>query len=124
MKKKILYISTIILPILSFAQKPPPFSNSVFKDWVGYVVDIVNLLIPILWGGAFIVFFWGLSKFVIGANNEAEVKKGKEYMMWGILALFVMVTMRSILNLASTDLGLGGIKDTGGVPLLPTGQSQ
>ena len=120
MKNKIFVLSIIFLPSLTLAAgfSLVEGTASNFKDAIMYILGIVYMIIPILISVAFIVFFWGLSKFVIGANNDQEVKKGKEFMLWGILALFILVSIRSILGLLAGDLEIGDGKT---YPLLPTG---
>ena len=90
-----------------------------FLGVVNYILSIINLLNPILFTLAFLVFFWGLSKFILSSGNAAEVEKGKTYMIWGVLVLFVLLSFMSILNLVSNDLDLGGTS-FGNQPLLKT----
>ena len=93
-------------------------AESSFSGIVDYALSILNVLIPILFSAAFIVFFWGLSKFILnGSGNQAELKKGKDYMMWGILALFILLTFRTIISLIATEFELGDGKT---IPQLPS----
>lgn len=116
MKKSIVLLSIVSIPNLLFAIDFT-MKGSSFKGVILYVVSIINVVIPILVSVAFIVFFWGLSKFVIGADNDAEVKKGKEFMLWGILALFILISIRTILGLLSNEFEFGSKVQT---PFLPT----
>ncbi len=110
-------------------------SSSTFKDLVFYIISLINILIPILFAGAFIVFFWGLSKFILNSANEKELANGKNYMLWGIIVLFILLSFRSIISLVVTDfdvpgnaksipqLGEGGTSsDSGYNPKIPNGQ--
>lgn len=118
MKKSILFFTFIFLPTLVLAVDFT-MAGSTFKDVILYVVSIINAAIPIMVSIAFIVFFWGLSKFVIGADNDAEIKKGKEFMLWGILALFLLISVRTILGLLSNEFEFGAIR----TPFLPENRS-
>lgn len=91
-------------------------ASSNFKGVVSEVTGIINLLIPILAAIAFMVFFWGLSRFILNSNKPDEIKDGKKYMLWGIVALFVLLTYRAIVSLISTELQIG---DSNNVPFLP-----
>ena len=42
---------------------------------------------------ALLVFFWGLVKFIMKAGDEKAVAEGRRLMLWGIVALFVMVSV-------------------------------
>jgi len=66
--------------------------------------DIVSLLIRISVAVALLVFFWGLAKFVVKAGDEVE--EGKRIMKWGILALFVMISVWGIVGFFQKELGL------------------
>ncbi len=78
-----------------------------FKTVVDYISDIIAILVPILVGIAFIVFFWGLSKFILNSGKPEEIKNGRTYMLWGILALFVLMTFRVIIPLIRNELEIG-----------------
>jgi len=71
------------------------------------VGSLVNLLIIILIGIALIVFFWGLVKFIIRpGGDEKAVEGGKRLMIWGVVALFVMLSVWGIVGLVQRNLGL------------------
>lgn len=95
--------------------------GSTFKSVTLYIISLLNLMVPLLFGLSLIVFFWGLSKFVINSENEAELNKGKNYMLWGILALFILFSYRTIVTLVVNDLEFGKGGDGSSFPLLPTG---
>lgn len=90
-----------------------------FKTVVDYVLDLVNTLTPILFIIAFLIFFWGLSKFILSSGNTADIEKGRNYMLWGILALFILITFRAIISLVAGDVGLGNATRESG-SYLPT----
>jgi len=62
------------------------------------VGNIIALATPVVVALALIYFFWGLSKFILHADDETERAKGKQIMMWGIVALFVMLTIWGIIR--------------------------
>jgi uncharacterized membrane protein YidH (DUF202 family) len=47
---------------------------------------------------AMVVFLWGMVKFIANAGNEEERKKGKQVMIWGIVAIFVIFSLISIVE--------------------------
>ena len=111
--KKYAYIFPVLslAPALSFAADWS-LSDSTFSGVIGYVLKLLNLVIPILFIGAFIFFFWGLSKFILNTKgNQAELEKGKNYMMWGILALFIMITYRVFVAMFSGEFGFKNVND-------------
>jgi len=67
----------------------------------------VGTLAVILIGVALIVFFWGLVKFIIRpGGDEKAVEGGKRLMIWGVVALFVMLSVWGIVGLVQRNLGL------------------
>ena len=97
-------------------------AGGTFKSVIGYILEVIYLLIPILMGLAFIVFFWGLSKFILNSNKPEELKNGRTYMLWGILALFILFTFTAIIGLVSNELGFGKKDSTVDDILLFTGR--
>src|SRR3989344_450897 len=67
---------------------------------------IVNLT-PALAGLALLVFFWGVVKFIFNAGDEEKRREGKKFMLWGIIALFVVVSIWGIVIFISRSLGTG-----------------
>jgi hypothetical protein len=107
-----------LLPTLTFAFS---LSQSTFGGIISEAISILYILLPLLVATAFIAFFWGLAKFILNSNNEKEVETGKKYMLWGVLALFVLLTFRSIISFISSDLEIG---DSQYLPFLPEGYSK
>lgn len=124
--KKIFQKSTLIsllaiAPLnLCFGLEIGVNKQTTFGQVIEYLVGIIYQVIPILVIIAFILFFWGLSKFVINASNEKELQAGKEYMLWGILALFILISIRSILTIIASDVFNNKATSA---PLLPGGGS-
>jgi hypothetical protein len=89
-----------------------------FKSLVEIFYDLIKLLIPIAASLALLAFFWGLAKFIFNASGDAKaVQEGKNIMLWGTLALFVLISVWGILRFLSGELGFGSL----GIPFLPEG---
>jgi hypothetical protein len=85
-------------------------------DLMQYLLSIMTrYLVPIIFSIAIIAFFWGIIQYVINAENEAKRKEGRDYILWGFGALFVMVAIWGIIALISNTLGIG-VGGTLGVP--------
>ena len=115
--KKYLFITVLFIPVLTYAFD---LKNSTVGGVIAYVIELLNLLVPILVAGALVLFFWGLSRFVISAGNEAELKKGKDFMVWGILALFILFSYNAIISIFGDELEIG---NTSSYPFLPGGSA-
>ncbi len=59
--------------------------------------DLINPTIGVLVAIGLLVFFWGLAKFIFRVGgDEKAVEAGKKLMIWGLIALFVMVSVWGI----------------------------
>jgi len=77
------------------------------KDLIVAVGGLINPLIVILVGVALLVFFWGLAKFIFRVGgDEKAVEAGKKLMLWGLLALFVMLSVWGIITFFQRELNL------------------
>lgn len=85
MKKLVLTVGALAFPLVSFAQ----LDNLV--SIVGSLGDIVNMLIPIVFALALLVFFWGLVRYIFSKEDDKE--QAKKTMIWGVVALFVMAAV-------------------------------
>jgi len=55
---------------------------------------ILNPLVPILIGLALIIFSWGLFKYLkSGLGEKSEIEGAKSLMFWGVIILFVMLSV-------------------------------
>jgi hypothetical protein len=103
------------LPLVAMAQPNP--SNSGYRsnspdlepvsDFLGALGGIVNTLIPLLIAVALVVFFWGLVRYIWNSSSEGA-KSGRDLMIWGLIALFVMVSVWGIISLAQGAFGISG----------------
>lgn len=78
-----------------------------------FFTNVVNAIIPIIIALAVIYFLWGIFKYVF-ANGEVDKKAAKGVMVYGIFALFVMVSVWGLVNLIGSlfDFEVGGTLET------------
>ncbi len=62
-----------------------------FKQLVSCATRILNRVIPIIFVLALIAILWGLAQTLRNPEGEAELKKARNIIIWGILALTIMV---------------------------------
>lgn len=97
----LLLISLSFTPILTFAA---PFEG--VKGLLTAFGGLLNLIIPILFGLSLVYFFWGVSQFILRAGEQKAREEGRNKMIWGIIALFVFVSIYGILGLIGGVLGI------------------
>ena len=87
-----------------------------FKSLMSFAVGIVNSLTILMGAIALFVFFKGLVSFIAKAGDTKSHAEGKSLMIWGIVALFVMVSVFGILRFFYSDLGFNNARSFG-VPI-------
>jgi|SRR3989344_7606097 len=94
---------TLVMPMMSvMAQGVPddkvlPVLQSV-KNWV-------DALIPILVGIALLYFIWSTIKLITTDNSEKR-EEAKMGMWWGIIALFVIISIWGIVRWIGATVGI------------------
>jgi hypothetical protein len=97
-------------------------SSAVFERTVEFLFAvrwIIDFLIPMTVALALLFFFWGLAKFILHADNEDARAGGKQIMVWGIVALFVAISIWGIVYFIQRELGIGAYSEPVGFPQLP-----
>lgn len=111
-------LSVFVLPFLASAQAEPGSQVTglitVFGEWV-------NTLIPIALALGLLFFLYAIVKFLLSAGDEEKRKDAKSMMIWGVIALFVMVSVWGLVGFIGNTFGVsqgGGI----GAPEVPAFQ--
>lgn len=70
-------------------------NNPKVQDFLCYITRIINdSVIPLIFALAVVMFVWGTIKFfIINSDEEAKRAQGKQFMIWGIVALAVMLSI-------------------------------
>ncbi|MGM0482456.1 MAG: hypothetical protein ACQEP6_01145 [Patescibacteria group bacterium] len=75
-------------------------AQTTFKEFVnGTVKDLLSNFAVFLFAVALLVFLWGMAKFILKADSDTEREKGKQVMIWGLIALFVMLSVWGIVHI-------------------------
>lgn len=125
MKKNILKIlsSSLVIgifPGLVFAVETAECQNAAsmanLKDVLVYASCFLsNYVIPLLFTLAIVAFIWGVIQFYLNPDNEEKRKKGKSFIVGGLIALFVMISVWGIIAIFTNTFKFGDkntIKET------------
>lgn len=77
-----------------------------FAGLINNFIGLINKVIPILVGLALVIFFWGLIQYIYESGDAHGHSRGRELIIWGLVALFVMVSVWGILALMKEALNL------------------
>lgn len=83
-------------------------------DTLNLVNTVINALVPIIISLALVVFFWGLVTYIVQLGNEEKRKEAMQLMIWGVIAIFVMVSIWGIIRLLQSTF-----KVTSQDPIVP-----
>jgi len=103
MKKYTLYtlFASAVFPLISFA------ALDGVRGFLTSAKSLINLLLGVVFGLAVLFFFWGIAQFILNdSGNEKTRAEGKTKIVWGIIALFIMVSIYGILAMIGGLLGV------------------
>ncbi|OGG56804.1 hypothetical protein A3D71_01020 [Candidatus Kaiserbacteria bacterium RIFCSPHIGHO2_02_FULL_55_20] len=98
--------ATVALPALA--------SAATLLDTLALFNTFLNAMIGLFITLAIVVFFWGLIKYLMHAGEEAS--EGLSIMFYGVIAIFVMVSIWGIIRLLQSTF-----KVTSTDPVIPKG---
>ena len=112
MLKKLKYL---IIPALMFSPLIVA-AQQTSRGWSGIGINkliseaqaLLDRLVPLLIGLALLLFLWGVFRFMLArGGSEDERKEGRQFMLWGLIALFVMVSVWGLVGILGETI-LGG----------------
>lgn len=111
--QKFFFITSFIsalFPVTTFAQSGGgacSASLSTVSDIFVYGTCLLNrTVVPLLITVALIMFLFGVVKFIANSGDEAGRKEGKQFILWGIIGLFVMISIFGILSVLVNTFGV------------------
>lgn len=116
MKKFVYSAVSFLFPVVAFAQT---LNFEQLNTPITGLGNIINRLIPLIIGAAVLVFLWGVLKYVISGDNEEKRADAKWFMIWGIVALFVMVSVWGLVRILQNTLGVSSSSGAPGFPQVP-----
>ena len=69
--------------------------------------NLFNNMIALFITMAIVIFFWGLIKYLWSMDQE-NAHEGIKIMFWGLIAIFVMVSIWGLIRLLQTTFAVGG----------------
>jgi hypothetical protein len=98
--KKIIAAALLASPFLALAQRVTD-ADSLFTK----VSNILNSVIVILISLSVVYLIYGVFKYMI-AGDEEKRKEGKNIVLYGVVALFVMISVWGLVRILAGTFGL------------------
>jgi hypothetical protein len=96
-------LSDIFLPTVANASTDIP---TPVLSFMGKIYSyILNPIIALLFAMATLYFIYGVVAFIWSPDNAELREKGRLGMIWGIVGMFIMVSVFSIMRLLATSIG-------------------
>jgi hypothetical protein len=97
MKKFLFLFFLLAFPTFAFAAT---VTTNNLEAIIAIIIDIFNNYVNrIVVAVAVLGFVWGLAMFIWSAGNEKKRAEGKYIMLWGVIALFVIVSIVGLIKL-------------------------
>jgi hypothetical protein len=91
------------------AQESGGDGGTLGSDISDFLIFIDSYLVPLIFAIAFLVFLWGVFRyFIAGGDSDENRKKGKDFIMYGLIGFFVMISVWGIVNILVDSAGFGG----------------
>ena len=75
------------------------------EDFVVVLANVVKALVPIASTLAVVYFFYGLARFILAAGDPQGKVEGKNIMIWGVVAIFIMLSIFGIVGFIQQTVG-------------------
>lgn len=111
MKKTKVFVGSLVsaaylLPMLAFAQNGNITSNGGLAGFLNSLKSLMDRIVPLLIGLAVIAFLYGVLRFVFNAGNEDARKQGKDFIIYGLIGIVVMISVWGLVFFVQNSLGL------------------
>ena len=100
-------VKAVLLTILAVAPVSVFAYDDGLKGLLERVKELVGLALPIAIALAVLFFIWGLVIFIKNSGESEAQAEGKTKMLWGIIALFVIVSIWGIVGFIGYTVGVG-----------------
>jgi Kef-type K+ transport system membrane component KefB len=112
----ILPFAIAALPVLAMAQGYSNLENSLDS-----IIHLLNsYIVPLIVAIAGVYFMWGLIKYVTNQDDEGNRTSARNMMIYGIIVLFVMISVWSLVNILVGTFNTGNNNEVRNLPELPT----
>ena len=108
-------LAVVSVLVAGIAFIPALASAQTLLNTLSLVNTFLNALIGLFITLAIVAFFWGVIKYLFNMGTEAA-KEGIQIMLWGVIAIFVMVSIWGIIRLLQATFRV-----TSTDPVIPKG---
>jgi hypothetical protein len=85
-----------------------------FASIIGIIIELLNMVVWLLMALALLTFLYGLMRYMMQAGDDGARAESRQYIVYGIIGLFVMVSMWGLVSVLTSTFVPGsavGIPD-------------
>ncbi len=109
MKRILAAAAASTLPLVALAQGYAP--NQGVMGLFNFAGAILNRIVPLLISIAIVYFIWQVFKYTIAADEEAK-GAAKTHIIYGIVGIFIMVSIWGLVAILQATFGTSGVTGT------------
>lgn len=117
MKKILVGVFASFLPLSAFAVETTYTGTSGVGGLLKWFSGMLALAVPVIISLAVVWFIFSVFQYAIAANEE-DKGKAKGHIIWGIIALFIMVSVWGLVRVLTSTFQLDTNASAG--PVIPT----
>jgi succinate dehydrogenase/fumarate reductase cytochrome b subunit len=104
MNKNFIIINYFLLASTAFAQTTSSTGLSGFLNNI--TTNVIGAVVTLFLSLAVVGFFYGIVKFIIASRDGVteSMKEGKQFMLWGLISVFVMFSVWGIIKFSQISL--------------------
>ncbi len=115
MKKILAIVSVGVFPVMALAQT---YTGGGVGGLFDMATTLLNRAVPIIISLAVVYFIYQVFRYAV-AGNEDDKALAKTHMIWGIVGIFVMVSIWGLVAILTTTFGTASTTPPGVKNLLP-----
>jgi len=118
MKSKLGIVSSLAIMALPFMALAQTIPGTTLPGVIQGVISFLNsYVLPLIVGIAIIYFMYGVLTYIRAAGDEEKRKEGRNMMIYGIIAIAVMLSVVGLVSVLTTSFSFGTQLPT--IPPLP-----
>lgn len=107
----------------TYPQQGTPASGSpeTLMDLIAQVNYVGSgTVLPFLIGIGFFILLFGIVNYIRNGDNEEKRAEGRMFIIWGIISIFMMLSIWGFVNILVGTFNLDNTLPTGAIPVIPS----
>ncbi len=105
MKKTLAVLVALTAPMFAFAQSLTYSGSSGLGGIITFISTLLGYLFPLIITLSVVFIIWQIFRFAV-AGGEDDKSKAKTHIIWGIVGLFVMVSIWGLVGILQSTFHL------------------